>query len=103
MQSPFTIPPTPKFAPICGQKASSKKTSFDSDDRNNTKFSPRQLMLLATPVLMSLDSAIANHPFGKGGGTLFDAILFNLLVPLLSTVKSLAVFNHQNYGFNKFS
>lgn len=89
MQSPLTMPPTPKFAPICGQYASSMNTSLLTADRKTTKFSPKQLMSFAVPGKISLDAATENQPFGNGGGILFLPIFRNLLVRFIVDLLSI--------------
>jgi hypothetical protein len=51
--------------------------------RKATKFSPKQFILIAFPALISFDSAIANHPLGKGGGS-FDPICLSLRARLIA-------------------
>lgn len=89
MQSPLTIPPTPKYylknykvkfllifialpklAPICGQYASRTNVFLESVDRKTTKFSPMQSTCLAVPGLISFEVANLYQPFGKGGNSL---------------------------------
>jgi len=43
-----------------------------------TKFSPKQSILFAVPGLISSDVAIANHPFGYGGGIFVPGFLNRL-------------------------
>ena len=67
MQSPSTRPPTARWAPRCGQWASSTRGS-PSSVRNSTRSRPKAKRACTSPAASSSLRATMNQPLGTGNG-----------------------------------